>query len=380
MEILSSDLEGNWSHDKSSEALDISVPNFESITELPDYSTEINCVNTEPSKSYKCQYGTVDAYIIEMDDATRYSVRVGEPTDQLSDTAVVSGTAWWTHPDLEHYKKIIRGTVKLGYPTIMVGPPTGTKPKDVSLTKATHDMQRILDELLPPLKVDPDTTIAIGASRAASLAIGLTVKKYAGKRTVPYADITAPPAPRAFTHLEWPRVRNHLFKEVAETRHTALGAAKALQLHRFAQTLIPRDKSHASNSARMMRSFIRGESGLMADHSDKKTAMHILEFMQDYWALIPGYEEKFREHKNVHNEYQNGYHIEGIARPTTRRDTYARLERLREERGFDGSFRAVDYKNKILPYQPFTERDRTSKGLRVLGIVLPGIPGYKKAA
>ena len=344
---------------------------------LPEYDTEVETVQNIARDSYSCKDGDVDAKRVQMDDGTQYDLRVATPNELLSDTAITSGTAWFTHPDLELYQKGMRGALKLGYCMLLVGPPVGYEVEDVSLFKATYDFQRILDDQLPKLeKINPDLIVVKGPSRGAAMGFGSSVPQYAGNRKAPYADLTAPCTPRGFTKEEWPEARKHLGTELLSTHVTALDAAKKGDLIRYGKSLIPRSLSLLRNSARMLSTLSRGDAGVLADNADPSTATHIHEFTGDMWALKRLYEKKFEDQgrDNVAFTYSDGRHIEGIARPSTRRDTYARFERIRDIRGFDGSFDDVDFIGDVLPLRPFSDAEKASKNKsRIPRIYVPGI-------
>jgi hypothetical protein len=349
------------------------------MLELPSYDTQVKKVVPDPENSYDCEkYGNVSAQTAIMTDNTRYPMRVSTPKDLRSDTAIGDGTAWWVGVDLEHTCKNIRSSMKAGYKKITVGPPSGVRAEDVSLSKAVHDNERILDYMLPRMGVNTEQIIRHGESRDAVRALGGAVARYAGERKVPLLDITGPPAPRAYTDEERPEVIKHAFVELANLRHTAWEALKEGELHNYLISLMPRDISHATNSARMLPSFLNGEAGLIADESDKEAAIYVVECLKDFWASIPEYEKKFADRKHVQHEYIDEYHITGIASSKTRRNRHARMVRLTEVRGFDGSFDNIDYTTDVFSARFEPSRPRSN----VFGLPLPNFSrtGSKKAA
>lgn len=290
-----------------------------------------------------------------MDDRTRYDVVVALPHDQRSDTAIASTTAWWTHPELEHYQKTIRGVLRLGYPIVMVGPPKGIDTKDVSLSKGAYDMHRILDEELPQMnEVNPDLAIVLGASRAAMIAMGMTKPSYAQGRTTPYMDITAPCIAQKIEAKDWPGLISQVPGEMASTLGIAYEYGKRLQLFSYLQSLFPKDPTHGLNALRILPGLIGGEAGRLADTLSPETAVHMDQFKKDGWAQVANWVAKFRDRPNVVITKKPGTHVSGIARTNTRRDINARLERLAEIRGYDGSFAEVDFVNDVLPVNRLT--------------------------
>lgn len=339
---------------------------------LPDYEGEVR--SSVLKNPIDCKYGYIEENLVTMEDDTQYDVLVCTPNEQRSDTMIATTTAWWTHPKLEHNRKTIRSALWLGYPIAMIGAPKGFNASDVSLSKATYDMHRILDAEISDLDVNPRSAIILGASRAAMSGMGMSIEKYARGREIPYADVTAPCVPRPFNASEWRKVIGQLGREALSIGSTAADYGKRGQLLQYAKSIVPDDPSHVYNALRIFPGLIMGEAGKLADEASDSTAIHIDEFSEDYWALTPEWSEKFKNRDNVVITAKLGTHIGGIASVKTRRDINARLETLAEIRGFDGAFEDVDFKNEVLPIQAV---HKTKNTYRLPTI--PGIPFMRKA-
>jgi hypothetical protein len=323
---------------------------------LPDYDAEVAAPSKLKGNPIDCEHGKLERRTIELDDGTRYHFNKFIPRIQRSNTAIGEITAWWTHPDLEHYRKAGRSAIWLGYPYLVIGPPSGVKAPDVSLSKAIYDAHRIYDAELPSMNVDPNTVIQKGSSRGAMTGMGMSVPKYARERNFPYIDVNAACIAEKFEAEEWPLAIAQAIGEGVAIAKVGWEYAKRRQLHTYMQRLLPEDLSHVPNAFRIFPGLINGEAGRLYDESDPNTAIHLVEYAGDYWGQAHKWEDKFEGRNNAKMVRKPGMHIDGIARTDTRRDINARLHALSELRGYDGAFEKINFAEEILSVDRFTHK------------------------
>ena len=323
---------------------------YPSYEVAPEYFHEVKSP-LDFKKADSCKYGSIEAYVATMDDVsqTQYDILVCEPSELKSDTAIVATTAWWTHLDLEHNLKMVRGAMRLGHYVLMVGPPKGLAQKDMSLSKAAYDMHRILDIQLPNTDARPDAVFVVGDSRAAMVGMGMGVDTYSRKRSVPYADLKAACVARPFSLTEWPRVIAQLGVEALSFGEFALEYGRRGQIANYIKSLLPSDPTHIHNSLRILPSLVSGQAGKLFDLSSPDMHLRLDQYKKDYWAQISEWERKFSERDNGLLVIKDGTHCSGLARSASRRGTLARLGRIQEIRGFDGSFETINFNKDVLP-------------------------------
>jgi len=324
--------------------------------QLPDFDSEFSDILPIGHEEYKG--GSINSEIALMDDGTPYPLVTGIPAkkDIKSDTAVVFTTAWMTASN-GHNRHTLHKIMKLGYPTVMIGPEGQYRNKSLnvvgrlldaskmSLPRTVYNMNRVLDEKLDQIDARPDKIIVLGESRGAMTGVGFSVEQYAGDRTSAYSDITAPCFARKPDINEVPAIITQLGSEVVTLGKLALELFGP-RLKYYGATL-HKDPEYYAKEVIKAWSLMNGDAGKLAK-ARRWHPMHVRKFVNDGWSQENEWEDLYNDDDLVHVESIDGYHLD-IAKRETLRNIGMRLARLSEIRGFDGEFDSKQIRDDVIP-------------------------------
>lgn len=312
---------------------------------LPQFDNQVEIIRS--TQAIDCPHGTLRNEIVEMCDGSIYPLIVGKPRNPKSDTAVTGTTAWLTHTR-GHNMRTIRRMMKLGYPVVMVGSESEITNENMSvkdrfllamnndLFKVSHDINQIVDVVLPKIDVRTDAKIGIGESRGGMLATGL--------KDLAYADLTDPCFARAPKTQELPRVAAQLMPEAWTLAKNGLKLALKPHGKFYHQTLHKNPEYYAKEIFNIPK-LLSGQAGILAKillESNPSINMRVKIFKGSGWAQYRDWLGIYADYPGVFVERSNGYHLD-IARDDTLKGISSRLTNLKDQRGFDGSFDDIDY-------------------------------------
>lgn len=333
---------------------------FDSENVLPTYQNEV--ANVQEIPAYPSKYGEIKREIYEMEDGTLYPVVAGVPNNIRSDTLIGFTTAWLTSTR-GHNMRTLLSMIKHGYPTVMIGPEGEEKNHNHPLAarfvhamrgnmhKVSHDMNRILDQRIEHMDVEPNQIIGLGESRGAMEGFGLGVEQYSGNRKLMYGDFTAPCFARKARISEVPGVLLQLIPEANTLLKLGVELVSEPYVKHYPATLHS-DPEYYAKELLKVPMLLSGQAGQLAKELPEDTPMHIRIFKKDRWSQAEEWQKIFRDHCNVTLELTEGYHLD-IANKTTLKNIEARLDALAESRGVDGDFSNVNFQEitKLHPYQ-----------------------------
>lgn len=319
---------------------------------LPEFETEV--IDVSLRENYQNRRGDISEFLAEMSDGTFYPVVVGTPKKDktVSDTAVVFTTAWLTSTK-GHNRRTLMHMLEAGYPTIMIGPEGEETNHDISLKDRiklaantslygiSHDMNRILDEVMPALDVRQNEIITLGESRGAMEATGLNVPLYSLDRKAVYGDHIAPCFARQPQLKELGGVLAQLGREAPVLGKLALQIPFQPRGRHYVETIHKNPEYYFKELLKIPK-LMSGQAGELAKAARAETPMHIRMYGNDRWSQVEEWEEIYAGRKNVELEVCNGFHL-NIADGNNLDNIELRLSAIAEARGFDGSFDKVDF-------------------------------------
>lgn len=336
------------------------------LPQLPDFTSEVVSVTEE--ERFNSKRGIITESLVEMSDGTLYPVVVGNPSKKQlrSDTAIVFTTAWLTSTKGHNRYNMMR-MMKIGYPTIMIGPEGEETNHNISLAKRvelaattslfkiSHDMNRVLDEVMPDLNVRQDEIITLGESRGAMEAPGFNVAQYTPNRRAVYGDHTSPCFARPPHLSELPGGLVQLTKEVKALGSLALQLPFQSRGRHYSGT-VHKNLEYYLKEPFKVPQIMSGQAGTLARAAREDTPLHIRVFTGDNWSQKDEWKDIYdgRDHVNV--EAVHGLHL-NIADAETLDNITLRLNTLTETRGLDGDFKAIDFK-PIIALHSYTNRKR----------------------
>ncbi len=338
---------------------------------LPHFQAEV--VACSLGELISNRRGSIQEYLFEMSDGTTYPAVVGRPYLGMtrSDTAVVFTNAWLTSTKGHNRRTLLR-MMETGYPVIMIGTEDEEKnPRQAidkrlksaatgNLFKSSHDINRVLDYILPTVDVRQDEIITLGESRGAMKAAAFNVEQYSGPRQVVYADLTAPCFARAPHLAEVPQGLFQLAKEATVLGRLGLQLVLQPRGRHYIGT-VRRDPEYYARELCKLPNLLSGQAGKLACATRDTTPMHIRLFKNDSWSQHEEWSKIYGNRPMVYLERTKGTHLD-IAGSETLDNIELRLRALSEARGFSGSFQSVDFK-PIIALHSYTQSAKSDEAI-----------------
>ncbi len=331
--------------------LELCQPIPADIPELPQYEVELE--SDVVVNSIKLDHASYNHHLVRLGDGTPYEYRTIQPTKPKSDTAIAMTTPWFTSINGHNMHTALR-FAKLGYPVVLVGPEGSYQDPeaacDTKLARASHIslslsafvMSKIVDRAADELNVRPEQQIGYGESRAAMILFGLMNDQYAGSKQMVYAEHVAPCFPNRITTKKALAVAAQVPKEIATIAKFIVTHAQAPSFKHYTRTvdLNPNFLLHAVCTA---PAIFGGSAGVLAANANPQVPKRLTLFKNDVASSPDEWEILLQDHDMVDFRQIDGSHLQ-IPYKKIVAKAEQRLINLRDQRGPDGSFQDVDYR------------------------------------
>lgn len=279
-----------------------------------------------------------------------YNARTNLPRQLRSNTLAEATTAWTTREG-GFNAKLMRGMNDKGYATMFIEP-RGRSISASLIDASAHvnyvgsvarNFRQVSDELRP------DEIVYVGPSRAAAIGFGVSNSAY--------SDLLASCFINPGKLSELPNDAKQLGVELFEAvKHAGSLGPRELIDHRTTFSMNPVDLAHTILAIRHLRS---GQTGEMLRSNDAG-AVNLTLFDQDGWSQHEDTLKELEHRPNIYATVHSGRHL-SLAHPAVIQSVFDRFDMVAEMRGFDGSFKEVDFET-VASIQPVFDERRSLIG------------------